>query len=162
MPAANVISTLLSSPTGVEPVAGVHVAVSTATQAPSIRGQQSAGNQVVPLSFEYRNAALFAMPSTGEGFGLVYLEAMREGLPCVALAGGAASEIVLHRETGWLVDDRRGSELPDAIAALLSSPELREQYGACGRSRFERDFDFVAFRDRLGRILQRALPHAGV
>ncbi len=43
----------------------------------------------------YRRSAAFVMPSRGEGFGLVYLEAMRAGRPCVAARGGAAEEVVV-------------------------------------------------------------------
>src|SRR3954470_1151233 len=52
----------------------------------------------------YRRGAVFAMPSRGEGFGLVYLEAMRAGKPCLAARDGAAAEIVVDGETGLLVD----------------------------------------------------------
>ena len=45
----------------------------------------------------YRRAAVFVMPSLGEGFGLVYLEAMRAGKPCVAARGSAAEEVVERR-----------------------------------------------------------------
>ena len=47
------------------------------------------------LDVLYRGAACFAMPSTHEGFGLVYAEAMARGVPCIACPG-AAEEIVAH------------------------------------------------------------------
>ena len=55
----------------------------------------------------YRRAALFAMPSLLEGFGLVYPEAMAAGKPCIALQGTAPAEIILHGETGLLVPPER-------------------------------------------------------
>src|SRR6185369_16030411 len=50
----------------------------------------------------YRNAAVFVLPSTGEGFGLVYLEAMREGIPCVAARGSVAEEVFASDDNGVL------------------------------------------------------------
>src|SRR5262245_44200209 len=60
----------------------------------------------------YDRAAVFAMPSRAEGFGLVYLEAMSHRLPVVASTADAASEIVVDGKTGFLID-------PDDRAALV-------------------------------------------
>ncbi len=46
---------------------------------------------------------MLVVPSSYEGFGIVYLEAMAFGLPVIAGAAGAADEIVLHESTGFLV-----------------------------------------------------------
>jgi len=105
------------------------------------------------LSALRRCCALFAMPSRGEGFGLVYLEAMRAGLACVASREDAAGEIVADGETGMLVRQSDGGALAGAIAALLLDPERRRRMGEAGRRRYEREFTFDAFRERLRRIL---------
>ncbi len=76
----------------------------------------------------YRRAALLAMPSRGEGFGLVYLEAMRAGLPCVASTVDAASVIVQHEQTGLLVDPDNTGQLAAALTRLLLDPNLRERF----------------------------------
>jgi glycosyltransferase involved in cell wall biosynthesis len=56
----------------------------------------------------YRGAQMLVVPSSYEGFGIVYLEAMAFGLAVIAGAAGASDEIVLHESTGFLVptDDR--------------------------------------------------------
>ena len=56
-----------------------------------------------PLDRWYRGAQVFAMPAEGEGFGLVYLEAMGRGLPVVAGASGASLEIIDDGKCGFLV-----------------------------------------------------------
>ncbi len=48
---------------------------------------------------------LLAVPSSYEGFGIVYLEGMAFGLPAIAGSSGAAHEIVHHGENGFLVHD---------------------------------------------------------
>lgn len=104
----------------------------------------------------YRRCAALVMPSRGEGFGLVYLEAMRAGKPCVALRDSAAAEIVVDGETGVLVDP--GVEpLVAALGALLSDPQRATALGAAGRRRFERDFQAEAFAARLRPHLDRLL-----
>jgi phosphatidyl-myo-inositol dimannoside synthase len=55
------------------------------------------------LRARYQEATIFAMPSRGEGFGLVYLEAMAAGKPCIGSLDDAAREVILHGETGLSV-----------------------------------------------------------
>ena len=62
------------------------------------------------LAREYQQAHLFVMPSTYEGFGIAYLEAMAFGLPVIASRAGGAVEVVREAENGFLVPpfDPRG------------------------------------------------------
>ena len=107
-----------------------------------------------------RRAAAFAMPSRGEGFGLVYLQAMRAGLPCVASTDDAGRDVVVDGETGFLVaqDDREG--LADRLARLLADAAMRRRLGEAGRRRYEAEFTYERFRDRLLPILADAFPFA--
>lgn len=105
----------------------------------------------------YEKAALFAMPSGGEGFGLVYLEAMRAGKPCLALRDSAAEEIVDDGETGALVAAGDVAALADALARLLGDRALAQRLGAAGRARFESEFGWRRFRDRFLDVLDRLL-----
>lgn len=103
-----------------------------------------------------RRVALFAMPSRGEGFGLVYLEAMRSGLPCVGSRQDAAGDVIVHEETGLLVDRDDRGELASGLVNLLGDARRRREYGGAGRRRFEEQFTFSRFRERLGDILDEA------
>lgn len=102
--------------------------------------------------------AIFAMPSRGEGFGIVYLEAMRAALPCVAALDDAAGEVVADGETGLLVRQADRAALADAVTRLLGEPALARALGEAGRRRYEALFTYDRFRDRLGEILARAMP----
>jgi len=106
------------------------------------------------LSALYRRCALFAMPSRGEGFGLVFLEAMKAGKPCVALSGTAPAEIIVDGVTGRLADDARKDELLAALTELLGDPGRAAALGAAGRRRFEDEYTFEAFERRLDPLLE--------
>ncbi len=99
----------------------------------------------------YSTARVFAMPSTGEGFGLVFVEAMRFGLPCIC-SRDAAAEIVVHEKTG-LVVDQNASAIAAACVRLLSDCDAADRMATCGRLRYEREFTFDAMRARLFRAL---------
>jgi glycosyltransferase involved in cell wall biosynthesis len=86
----------------------------------------------------FRQATAFALPSAGEGFGLVYLEAMAHGLPCIAARAGGAPEVVIEGETGVVVPPRDVSALAAAIVRVLG--EDGERLGASGRLRVESNF----------------------
>lgn len=96
----------------------------------------------------YRHAGLFAMPSRQEGFGLVYLEAMRAGLPCVASNCDAAGEIVVDGQTGYLVDPCDHKALAEALKRLLLDPELSQKFGTQGQRRFQEHFTEKHFHQR--------------
>ena len=99
-------------------------------------------------------AHVFAMPSRNEGFGLVYVEAMRHGLPVVASTHDAGQEVNVHGETGFNVCLDNDDELAGCLVQLLSDLELCKQMGERGRERWRTYFRFSAFRDRLAPILK--------
>lgn len=97
----------------------------------------------------YQHAAVFAMPSRGEGFGLVYLEAMHHRLPCIGSSHDAAAEVIEHGVTGWLVDQSDPPSVVHAIAGLLEDPVRRRQMGQAGFERLQTCFSFGKFKERV-------------
>ncbi|MFN3890324.1 MAG: glycosyltransferase family 4 protein [Beijerinckiaceae bacterium] len=67
----------------------------------------------------YRAADLFVLPSTGEGFGIVYIEAMACGTPALGLRVGGAPDALGDGELGWCVEP---DDLAEAVAAALDAP----------------------------------------
>lgn len=65
-------------------------------------------------------ADLFAMPSTGEGFGIVFLEAMRMGLPVVAGSRDGSRDPLADGRLGRLVDPADPRQLTDALVDGLT------------------------------------------
>lgn len=100
------------------------------------------------LNAALERASIFVAPSRFESFGLVFVEAMRAGLPTVGCRAGGVVEIVKHEETGLLVPVSDSAELAHAILRLASSAELRDSYGRAGRADFEARFSSVAMAER--------------
>ena len=80
-------------------------------------------------------AAVVAVPSHREGFGVVCLEAMAHGRPVVASAVGGLRDLVVDGETGFLVPPRDRDALRAALERLLADRELRARLGAAARDR---------------------------
>ncbi len=102
----------------------------------------------------YAASEIFALPSRGEGFGLVFLEAMASGKPVVGGAHGGAPEVIEDGSTGYLVQHGDVSQLATALETLLRDPAHAREMGARGRARVERDFRFNAFAKALKKILR--------
>jgi phosphatidylinositol alpha-1,6-mannosyltransferase len=102
----------------------------------------------------YQACEIFALPSRGEGFGLVYLEAMACGKPVIGGAHGGAPEVIDDGKTGYLVQHGDAGQLATSLDALLADPALGREMGARGRERVEREFRFNIFAKSLKKILR--------
>ena len=105
----------------------------------------------------YANCEVFALPSSGEGFGLVYLEAMAYGKPVIGGAHGGALDVVEDGVTGWLVPHGDIERLSRALESLLADPVRAREMGARGRDRVARKFSFEQFRFQLTQLLDGVL-----
>ncbi len=83
----------------------------------------------------YRSAAVVAVPSRREGYGVVCAEAMAHGKPVVASAVGGLLDLVAHGETGLLVPPGDSAGLKEALHWLLGDPDLRRRMGEAARQR---------------------------
>jgi glycosyltransferase involved in cell wall biosynthesis len=104
---------------------------------------------------------VFALPSSGEGFGLVFLEAMAFGKPVVGVAAGGVTDIVRDGESGFLAPPGDPERLAQALQKLLSDASLRARFGAAGADIVRRDYSFDTFRSQLEKILDDCVNMAG-
>lgn len=70
----------------------------------------------------YRAADVYVMPSRGEGFGFVFLEAMACGTPCIASSVDGSSDAVCNGALGAMVDPDDPDALVEAIIEALDKP----------------------------------------
>ena len=98
------------------------------------RGGLSAGE----LSSAYRRSHVLAVPSSYEGFGIVYLEAMGFGLPALATTGGAAGEIITHGVDGFLAPAGASGAIAGLLSELCRDRQRLAGMGVAARQRYLR------------------------
>lgn len=98
----------------------------------------------------YSRCHAFVMPSRQEGFGLVYLEAMNCGKPCVGCRNGGSEEIIDDGVSGLLINNPFGNEeLLQAVQRLLEDEELAACMGQEGLRRLSGKFTAAHAQQRL-------------
>lgn len=105
----------------------------------------------------WAKTSIFAMPSRGEGFGLVYIEAMRYGVPVIASIHDSGKEVNIDGETGYNVDMDKKDELPERIIDLLKNLDRAREFGRNGQARWMKHFRFSAFCDRVAPVFDEFL-----
>lgn len=101
----------------------------------------------------YRSVDVYVMPSAGEGFGIVFLEALACGTPVVALAGDGSADPLVDGLLGALATP---DTLADAIHTTLTQPQDPTTLAAATRQRFGRP----AFRQHLQTLIRSVLTPA--
>ncbi len=109
------------------------------------------------LADRYRRSSAFVLPSGQEGFGIVFLEAMQFGKPCIGGRAGGTPDVIIDGETGFLVPYGDESALREAMVRLLDDADLRETMGRAGHARLVEHFTFPTYQERLGAELRRLL-----
>ncbi|MEW6502375.1 MAG: glycosyltransferase family 4 protein [Chloroflexota bacterium] len=85
----------------------------------------------------WQSADVLVVPSEYEGFGIVYLEAMRFGVIPIGGTNGAAAEIIQSGINGFLVQTNSPVELRDILKVIMIDPGLRESLKKAARQRYE-------------------------
>ena len=84
---------------------------------------------------EYSRHDVLVFPSTYEGFGLVVLEAMSQGLPVIAGPVGCAADLICDGKTGVIIPPRNSAALAEAVTRLMDAPAERARLGRNGAAR---------------------------
>ena len=94
-------------------------------------------DQVLPT---INAVTMVLVPSRQEGFGLVALEAALMARPVVATRVGGLPEVVVHGQTGLLVEPENSEALAEAIVYLLGHPDTAIRMGQAARERAQEVF----------------------
>jgi glycosyltransferase involved in cell wall biosynthesis len=79
---------------------------------------------------------VLVVPSTYEGFGIVYLEGMGFGLPAIATNSGGAGEIITHGEDGFLISPGDVSALTEHLSILINDRQRLDEMSWAARQKF--------------------------
>lgn len=113
------------------------------------------------LDQAYAQAEIFCLPSLdrAEAFGMVLLEAMRAGLPCVAsaIAGSGVTEVIVHEATGLLVPPGDAAALAAALQRLHQEPEFARRWGEAGRQRWRENYRPAAVSSQIRSLYAQAI-----
>ena len=85
-----------------------------------------------------RQAHVLVVPSSYEGFGIVYLEGMCFGLPAIGTTAGAAREIISDGVDGFLIEPEDVESLADRLKSLQEKRDVLIQISLAARSRYLR------------------------
>ena len=107
------------------------------------------------LQFQYRNCDVFVAPSRYESFGLIFIEAMRYGKPCIGVKIGGMQEVVRDKVTGTLVEELDKPNLQKALEDLIVSKDQRKQFGEAGKRLFEKDYSLSNFSKKIIELAQK-------
>lgn len=107
----------------------------------------------------WKKADIFVFPTFyhNECFPLVLLEAMQQGVACIASDEGGISDMIENDVTGFVVEKRNAKALADKIAYLMEHPDICRRMGEAGKEKFEREFTLSRFENNMVDVLNRCL-----
>jgi glycosyltransferase involved in cell wall biosynthesis len=114
------------------------------------------------VSHEDKLAALQAcdclvLPSVGEAFGIVFLEAWIVGRPVIGARTLSVSSVIDEGQDGFLAEPGDAADLAACLARLVANPDLARSMGARGREKVLQRYTVPRITDRVEGIYMRAL-----
>jgi glycosyltransferase involved in cell wall biosynthesis len=111
------------------------------------------------LADAYRDAAVFALPSTREAFGMVVTEAMASGLPIVAVNGGGVTSVLDENKDCLLVPAHNPQALANALKTILTNPDKADAMGRAGRAKVS---ELLVWKHQIASIDKVLIAAAGL
>ncbi len=112
------------------------------------------------LAEKLRAAQILVVPSSYEGFGIVYLEGMAFGLPAIGTTAGAASEIISDGETGFLINPDDAETLARRLTLLASDRDLLARMSLNALRRYQQQPTWEQTAAEIRQFLLKMVPGA--
>lgn len=110
------------------------------------------------LAAAYRECDLFVMPSKKEGFGIVFLEAMRHGKPCIGGNHGGTPDVISDGKNGYLIEYGNVTALAECIRRLNDDAALKIEMGQTAKKTVADKFSSQLFATRYSNLVQEHVP----
>ncbi len=117
-------------------------------------------NKVIKMLHEsniYTQHCVTARDGDQEGQGVSFVEASASGLPIVTTRHNGLPDVVLHNETGYLVEEGDTEAMGEAISYLAERPSKGVELGSSGRQHIEENFDIDKQVKKLSHIYSKTL-----
>ena len=115
-----------------------------------------------PLIDKLKRAHVLVVPSSYEGFGIVYLEGMCFGLPAIGTRAGAATEIIRNGVDGFLIEPENPGELADKLKLLHEQRNFLIQMSLAARERYLRQPKWEETAGRIREFLLKRIEEFSV
>lgn len=110
-----------------------------------------------PLVEKLKQAHVLVVPSSYEGFGIVYLEGMCFGLPAIGTTAGAAGEIITEGVDGFLIEPENAIELSEKLQTLNGRRDILLQMSLASRARYLRQPNWEETAGRIREFLLKQI-----
>jgi glycosyltransferase involved in cell wall biosynthesis len=115
-----------------------------------------------PLIEKLKQAHTLVVPSSYEGFGIVYLEGMCFGLPAMGTTAGAANEVITDGVDGFLIEPENAEELANKLRILNERRDLLIQMSLAARERYLRQPKWEETAGRIREFLLKRIDEFSV
>jgi glycosyltransferase involved in cell wall biosynthesis len=126
------------------------IAAANLTEQVTLSGSLSQADLAARLAQSH----LLAVPSSYEGFGIIYLEGMGFGLPAIASTAGATSEIITHGHNGFLVPPNDPVSLAQHVDELRQNRDRLLQMSLAAQHRYAAHPTWSESTERIRQFLQ--------
>lgn len=113
-----------------------------------------------PLIERLKQAHVLVVPSSYEGFGIVYLEGMCFGLPAIGTTAGAAGEVIEHGRTGYLIPPDDATSLAAHLTSLAEDRGLLTRLSLNARERYLRQPGWTDTAASIREFLRVMMKHS--
>ena len=102
------------------------------------------------------NSDVLVFPSyyENETFGLVLLEAMQFGVPCITCAEGCIPEIIIDQYNGFIVEQRNPQQISEKLEIFIDNEKLRKKMGDYGRRKYLEEYTLEIFESNMKSVFE--------